>query len=117
MKGNDIYRRVLALLGYLNSNTVIGGEDNLLKRATDAINQICTDLKIPQINLLSDVIDATPEKYDALCYGVAMILALEEGDGAKNLLFANIYNSKRSTVLSTKESIEDKLPSVSYGVD
>lgn len=117
MKGNDIYRRVLSLLGYLNSDIVIAGEQNLLKRVEDIINQICIDLKIPQIKLLSDEIKATPEAVEALCYGAAMLMALQDGDGVKNELFAQIYNSKRAAVLSKKETVEDKLPFVSYGVD
>ncbi len=117
MRGNDVYRRVLALLGYLNTDKVIAGEENLLNRVNDIINQICIDLKIPQIKLLSDEITATPETVEALCYGVAMLMALEDGDGVKNQLFAQIYNSKRASVLSKKETVEDKLPFISYGVD
>lgn len=117
MTGNDIYRRVLGLLGYLNTNTVKAGEENLLKRAPDIINQICLDLKISQIKRLSDKIEAKSEALDALCYGTAMIMSLVEGDGAKNQIFTAIYNAKRAAALSQTQKIEDKLPFVSYGVD
>ena len=117
MTGNDIYRRVLGLLGYLNTETVIPDKDNLLKRAPDIINQICMDLKIPMIERMSQTIEANEKSIDALCYGTAMIMALVEGDGAKNQLFTQIYNSKRASALSKKEQIEDKMPYVSYGVD
>ncbi len=117
MTGNDIYRRVLGLLGYLNTNTLTANDDNLLKRAPDIINQVCMDLKIPQIKRLSEKIEANDTAIDALCYGTAMIMALVEGDGAKNQLFTQIYNAKRSSVLSHTEKIEDKLPFVDYGVD
>ncbi len=117
MTGNEIYKRVLGLLGYLNTNTVSGGTDNFLKRALDIINQICLDLKIPQIKLLSDKIEADAKKLDALCYGTAMLMALVEGDGAKNEIFTKLYNAKRASALSSGEKIEDKLPFVSYGVE
>ncbi len=117
MTGNDIYRRVLGLLGYLNTNIENANDNNLLKRAPDIINQICLDLKIPQIERLSDTIKANDILLDALCYGTAMLMALIEGDGAKNQIFTQIYNSKRATALSQIEKIEDKLPFVSYGVD
>ena len=117
MTGYDIYKRVLGLLGYLNANYTNGGNENFLKRALDIINQICLDLNIPQINFLSDKIVADDKKLDALCYGSAMLMALVESDGAKNELFAKLYNAKRSIALSSKDSIEDKLPFTSYGVD
>lgn len=117
MTGNDIYRRVLGLLGYLNTETVIPDKDNLFKRAPDIINQICMDLRIPQIERMSDSLAANGKSIDALCYGTAMMMALVEGDGAKNRLFTQIYNSKRAAALSQKKHIQDKMPFVSYGVD
>jgi len=117
MTGNDIYRRVLGLLGYLNTNIINANTDNFLKRAPDIINQICLDLKIPQIKLLSDNIVADEKKLDALCYGTAMLMSLVEGDGAKNEIFTKLYNAKRASALSASEKIADKLPFTSYGVD
>ncbi len=112
MTGNEIYKRALGLLGYLNGDT-----ENFLKRALDIINQICLDLKIPALKRLSDTLQISNQKIDALCYGTAMLFALVEGDGAKNQLFASLYNSKRATALSCSEKIEDKLPHISYGDD
>ncbi len=110
MTGNEVFTRVLNLLGYLNSQTVRGDNENLLKRAPDIINQICFDLKIGSVKRLSDKINADSKKLDALCYGVAMIMALVEGDGDKNKVFTDIYNAKRAMALSSKEYVEDKLP-------
>lgn len=115
MTGNDVFNRVLNLLGYLNSHTVRSDNQNLLKRAIDILNQICFDLKIPNITRLSDKIEASEKALDALCYGTAMIMALVDGDGAKNKMFADIYNAKRAAALSSKDVIEDKLPKVDYG--
>ena len=117
MTGNDVYRKTLGLLGYLNTNTIVANKDNLLSRATDIINHICADLKIPQIKQLSDEITANDLKIDALCYGTAMLLALTEGDGAKNELFARLYNQKRAAALSQIEKIKDTLPVTSDEVD
>ena len=117
MTGNDLYKRTLGLLGYLNSNMVSANKDNLLKRATDIINQICSDLRLPSISKLSDKIEANALKTDALIYGTAMLIALTEGDGAKNELFASLYNQKRAAALSQIEIVEDKLPVTSDGVD
>jgi hypothetical protein len=45
------------------------------------------------------------------------MLALVEGDGAKNEIFTKIYNSKRAAALSKVEKIQDKLPITTDGVD
>ena len=117
MKGNDIFKRVLNLLGYINSRSVMADSENLLIRALDIINQICLDLKIPQISRLSDEIKADEKALEALCYGTTMLFSLIEGDNAVNKIYTDIYNAKRMTALSSKTVIEDKLPTVSYGVD
>lgn len=117
MTGNDIYKRTLALLGYLNTSMVTPSGDMLLKRIPDVMDQVCFDLRIPTIKQLSQELDATEAECDALCYGTAMIVALMEGDGAKSEIFTKIYNAKRAAVLSRVGRIEDKLPTVSDGVD
>lgn len=113
MTGNEIFERILNLLGYLNSHTTRIDKENLLKRAPEIINQICLDLKIQQINCLSDKIEAKAEVLDALCYGTAMLMSLIEGDGALNKIFTDIYNAKRAAALSSKAMVEDKLPTMS----
>lgn len=117
MTGNDIFSRALNLMGYINSETVKADNGGLMKIAADTINQICVDLKIPEIEKLSDNIDGNSKITDALCYGVAMIIALIEGDTAKNKVFAEIYGSKRALALASKEFIADKLPTTDYGAD
>ena len=115
MTGNDVLNRVLNLLGYLNSYSTKTDNENLLKRAPSIINQICFDLKIPNITRLSDKINASEKAIDALCYGAAMIMALVEGDGVKNKMFTDIYNAKRAAALSSKDVVVDKLPKLDYG--
>lgn len=109
MTGNDIYKRVINILGY-TAGEKVSDTSNLLKRFLEIVNQICIDLKMPLLSTLSDKIECTELQFSALCYGCAMLLSLIEGDGAKNQIFTGIYNSKRSSALSTCEKVEDKLP-------
>ena len=117
MTAYDIYARVLNISGHLNSGETTVEHQILIERMPDIINQICLDLKIPQIKALDDEMNISPKQEDALCYGVAMLLAVSESEAEKNQLFTQIYNAKRAAVLSSKGTIEDTLPSVSYGVD
>ena len=117
MTGYDVYKRVLNMSGYLNNDYIILDEQSLIIRIVDMINQICVDLKIDAISGLEDQIKTENYKVDALCYGVAMLLSISDNEPQKNALFTQIYNSKRGAVLSQKEYIEDKLPTISGGVD
>lgn len=117
MTGYDVYKRVLNISGYLNNDEMILDEQSLIKRIVDMINQICFDLKIDAISGLEDEIKTEYYKVDALCYGVAMLLSISDNEPQKSALFTQIYNSKRGAVLSQIEHIEDKLPTVSGGVD
>ncbi|MEE1238872.1 MAG: hypothetical protein UHO61_02985 [Acutalibacteraceae bacterium] len=115
MTGHDIYNRCMALLGYTAAeNEAILGK-TFLGRMPEIINQIAADLKLSGVETLDTEIDATAAKTDALCYGCTMLLALSENDGAKNQLFANIYNAKRSAALGHTATIEDVLPSTVSG--
>jgi hypothetical protein len=117
MTGIDVIKRSLLLLGYVSTDTITANSDRLLRIGLDIINQLCFDLKMPTIDRLEDELLGDETRYDALCYGTAMLVALTEGDGAKNEIFTKIYNAKRALVLSSIEKVEDKLPSISYGDD
>lgn len=117
MKGYDVYKRALNLLGYIGSDEDQALSKSLLKRSFELINQILEDLNICKISSLVDDIEASAKQLQAVCYGTAMLIAVSEGDSAKNALFAEIYNAKRSAALSGISKIEDNLPTVSYGVD
>ena len=117
MTGYDIYKRVLNISGYHNFADDSFSKQVVLEKMPDIINKICFDLKIAEIKELEDIINATQKQIDALCYGTAMLLALSEGESEKNDLFTKIYNAKRAAVLCETQIIEDKLQSVSYGVD
>ena len=112
MKGYDIYKRCMSLMGYIASNDEVISDYTLIARFLEFLNQIALDLKMPSIESLSEELSVSTEKIDALCYGTAMLLSFSEGDMTKNQFFANIYNSKRTAALSEVSNISDVLPSV-----
>ena len=115
MKGHDAYKRVLNLLGYLNNDDLVTSDISLYNRALHAFNQILLDLKKEEISDLSQEINITKAECDALIYGVAMMLSLACGDGERNRIFTDIYNAKRSTVLSGIDTVSDVMPTTVGG--
>lgn len=110
MTGYDIYKKCLARLG--NSCSLNEGLDDsgMINTALEAINQIALDLKLQEINSLSDQLNLDKKQIDALCSGVTMIIALSNGDTEKNNIYTTIYNAKRAMILADVSHIEDKLP-------
>ncbi len=115
MKGYDLYKRVLNLLGYMYSDDGITSDNLLYKRALYAINQILLDLGQNEIEDMNCEINLSKAQLDALVYGVAMMLSLIGGDGERNRLFANIYNAKRGGALNTVDNITDAMPNIDGG--
>lgn len=115
MTGNDVLKRVLNLLGYLNNDDSITSDTAIYKRAIHVINQVLLDLKQSEIEDMSCVIKISDSCREALIYGVAMMLSLIGGDGNNNSLFTEIYNAKRSAALNEVGVIVDTLPIVSEG--
>lgn len=109
MTGFDIYNRCLALMGYNISESSVSNQI-LIDKFPHILNQVASDLKIHNIKCLSENIETSPAKAEALYYGAAMLLSLTEGETDKNQVFTEIYNSKRAAALSQKECIEDVLP-------
>lgn len=110
MNGYDVYDRAIIRLGFKATGKNEIMDAGIMGRAVEFINQIATDLKLKQIEALSDNIDCSAELGEALCCGVAMLISLCEGDANKNVIFTALYNAKRTTVLSSKAYIEDTLP-------
>ena len=123
--GNEVMERALRLLGYVNSR---GHPDSvrdaaLFKRAANAVIQIYDDLK--RIDLLGDkesslfdmteVLKLSPSViHDVMPYGVAMLIAQNEGDSDAQALFAALYSSKRASVPQKRKTICDVLPRGGY---
>ena len=110
MKAYDIYSKAILRLGY--NDTI---NERLIERAPELINQINSDLKLQPIVSLGDEITAEDNAIDALCCGVAMLLALSESDAEKHKMFCNIYNCKRASVLSSTAIVVDNLPVAESG--
>lgn len=115
MTGYDIYKKACARVGVSGAADEIIADSRLLARALEFVNQIALDLKMNEINNLSDEIAGDSVKTEALCCGVAMLISLSCGQAEKNQIYANIYNSKRAAVLAHSSFIEDKLPTAEDG--
>lgn len=111
----------MLLLGYTNS---IGELDNvknaaLTKRGASAVIQIYNDLKrldqmgntAMDITSMNQVIPLSGVTLDDIMpYGVAMLIAQNEGDGDSQTLFADLYNQKRVSVPQKAIRRKDSLP-------
>lgn len=115
MKGYEVYKKVLNLLGYMNNDDSITADSALYKRALYAINQILLDLKQAEIEGMNDVINIPKPSVEALVYGVAMLLSLIGGDGERNRLFTELYNAKRSAALNEVDTVLDVMPNIDGG--
>ena len=114
MTGYDIYNRAAVLLSFTGPDGNVCPNEGLLRRAKDILAQLCCDLEVPVPALLTDEVDAEPEATAALCYGMAMLLSLTEGEPQKNAMFTELYNAKRAAVKAGVTKTDDVLPG---GVD
>ena len=104
--GQDVFEQALRLLNYTDVYGQPDGERyvSLFKRSLAAVNQIYADLwHIAQVGTFVPLaaMEETvqlPQKQlqDVMPYGVAMLLAISEGDGDQQQLYADIYNRKRA---------------------
>ena len=115
MKGYDVYKRVLNLLGYMYNDDSITSDNVLYKRALYSINQILLDLGQNEIADMNCEINLSKAQLDALVCGLAMLLSLIGGDGERNRLFTNLYNAKRSAALNKVDVVVDAMPNVDGG--
>ena len=98
--------QALRLLNYTDIYGQLDGQQHseLYKRGLAAVNQIYGDLWytgrsapfFPLSTLREPLSLTTRELHDVMPYGVAMLLALSEGDGDNQLLYAGLYNRKRA---------------------
>ena len=107
MKGYDIYKKASLRAGITEKDIL---SDSFTFKSAEYINQIANDLKIKGLNSLSENIECSPEKAEALCCGVAMLICLDIEDGSKAKVLTDIYNAKRASVLSGVSTVKDILP-------
>lgn len=112
MTGRDIYFIVSGMLGYDPTPTLNGANDIMAKNTITAINRILSDLtgKQTSIKKLTEEIEGEEGLNDALVYGVAMFLALIDGDAVKQRAYCDIYNAKRRKYKSSISSVKDVMP-------
>lgn len=110
MNGYELFDRAILRLGYNNAV-----KDSLMPRAKELINQILIDLNFDILETLSDTFPQDNKVLEGVCCGLAMLLALNESDGEKHRIFCEIYNAKRSGILSKNSRVEDRLPTAEGG--
>ncbi len=111
--GYDLYLRAAAMLGLTDTAAEQAG---LLRHVRDMVCELCLDLRLPQPETVSDPIVLTPCQNEAMLYGLAMLMALQCGDGAANRFYATLYNAKRAGAKANTGKIADVLPRDSGGV-
>lgn len=115
MNGSEIYNTAMTLLGYTDSDSGVCLPDSMRQRSLGLIVQLCRELNITEPSTLIQPIQSDQAGCDALCFGLAMLYSLSEGDPEKNRLFTQIYNSKRAGFKGGRSQIGDLLPSVGGG--
>ena len=112
MTGRDVYFIVSGMLGYDPTPTLNGANEIMAKNTVTAIYRVLDGLtdKQTHIKKLNDEITEDKGLKDALIYGVAMFLALIDGDAVKQSAYCAIYNAKRKRYKSTVTSVKDVMP-------
>lgn len=120
MTGQDCFKQALQLLGYTDT---LGAPDSishteLYRRGLAVINQLTDDLSMAETGELAEPLLSLREEIplsertarEVLPYGVAMLLALTQGDGDNQRVFAALYDQKRVSVSRRYERRADTLP-------
>lgn len=122
--GRQVLERALILLGYTGMD---GRPDEvrdaaLFKKGEAAVRQIYDELRridrmggdSPLESMEQELVLSPAAIRNVMPYGVAMLLAQNEGDGDCQTLFSALYSRKRSSVPQRKRSVSDVLPKGGY---
>lgn len=113
MTGFDVYESAMMLLGYIRADGTIAEDEGIKQRAVFAVNQIAADLCVKRrVANLTEELGVDNNFFEAMTYGVGMLLSLGEDDREKNEIFTRIYNAKRATLKSAGGRVQDRLPVV-----
>ncbi len=113
MTGYDIYKKSCAVLGYYD---IAEGRSPIRGEAfTDMLNQILADLKADAVEDLGQEMTLTTKLQEACVYGCAMLLSVALKDSNCASLYSQLYNLKRSVVLSGTDKRYDVLPATLDG--
>ncbi len=108
MTGYDILKQTCALLGY--ESQIYNSDDSKKIAFWHILNQILTDLELPETKGLSDILTLSQKQKEALIYGCAMLFSASVSDIALSNTFTALYNGKRNGVLCKKDIREDTIP-------
>lgn len=119
--GKEVLERAMLLLGYTNNYGELDGvkDAEVFKRGASAVIQIYNDLRridvlgersLDLLNMADSILLSPETIDDVMPYGVAMLIAQNEGDGDSQSLFASLYNQKRSSVPHKAVRRADVLP-------
>lgn len=118
MNGNQILQRALTLMGYTDQNGDIDSEAarSANRHGLAAVRQIYSELSYASGTAPAAITDMSMPLPlsrrlldEVMPYGVAMLLAIAEGDTNTEAAFALIYNRKRGLLTTTEQRI-DALP-------
>ena len=123
--GQEVLTRALQLLGYVDSLGNIDAlqDAELMKRGTAAVIQIYNDIRHIEnpneydnepFNMADDIRLSDISINDVMPYGVAMLIADMDNNGAAQAKFANIYNQKRKIVPRNTIRRADVIPRGGY---
>lgn len=114
--GQDVLEQALRLLNYTDIYGQLDGQQHmeLYKRGLAAVNQIYSDLWftgksspfLPLCSLKEPLLLPARQIQDVMPYGVAMLLALSEGDGDNQQLYADLYNRKRAAAVCRRQRVD-----------
>ena len=113
MTGYDIFKRVCAVLGYTDFSANPDGLTDV--SFWHILNQILSDLKLPEAETLSSVIEANQKQQEAIIYGSASLFAGSFNDITLANTFTQLYNAKRSVVLCEIDTRTDVIPTPPQG--
>ena len=113
MTGYDIFKRVCALLGY--EGFFDNADESKSVSFLHIINQILSDLKLPEVGALSSVVDLSQKQKESVVYGCAMLLARNLNDMTLANTFTQLNNGKRNGVLCESNTRQDVIPTPSGG--
>lgn len=113
MTGYDIFKRVCSLLGYADFSENPNGSATV--SFWHILNQILSDLKLPEAETLSSVIEANQKQKEAIIYGSASLFAGSLNDTTLANTYTQLYNAKRNGVLCESDTRRDVIPTPSGG--
>jgi hypothetical protein len=120
MTAGEVFRQAMRLLGYTDTLGELDGaaHGESYKRALTFLNQLVCEVSLAETGALPEPLTSLRDEVplsdravrDVLPCGMAMQLALSQGDSDKQAVFAALYNQKRVALRTAYERRRDTLP-------